>query len=261
MAVVASTSVPISPITHTDVIHADSDPELSLSFHHVEVNNGVDILRRACDVLSLSNIEFLSIYFPSCNEFINWSKIFQHCTAVTTVKVSGRGTIGLLQALTPPKRPNATTRGKGRKRKRGDKGRGVRAQAPNDDDNAQVHVPIFPKLTSLRLEMLDFTDEVPGSGALYDLVMSAVQRRKANKTPLTTLCIDCCLIREEQAKALEKVVRDFRWDQHEGYDDDEESDHEDYDEDYDEEFYNWLEGVDSLGMEWGGPHAEWEPEW
>ena len=76
------------------------------------------------------------------------------------------------------------------------------AYAPNDDDNdwpAPVHVPIFPKLTSLLLEMLDFGDAVPVSGGLYDPVMSTVKRRKASKAPLTTLYIDNCVIREERA--------------------------------------------------------------
>jgi len=49
---------------------------------------------------------------------------------------------------------------------------------------------------SLLLEMLYVSDPVPGLGVLYDLVMSAAQLRKANKTPLTTLCIDNCVIRE-----------------------------------------------------------------
>jgi len=75
-----------------------------------------------------------------------------------------------------------------------------------------LHVPIFPKLTSLLLNGLDFTDAAPGSGVVYDLVMSVVQWRKVNKTPLTTLCINSCVIKKKQAKALEKIVPDFRWD-------------------------------------------------
>jgi len=296
IAVVASTSLPISPVNPTDIIQDDSDAELSLSFHGVVyASNRVDILRRACDVLPLSNLEFLSVYFPSSSESINWSEIFQHCTEVTTVQVSGHGTIGLLQALTPPKQANTTARGKGRKRKRGDEGRAARAQAANDDDDdddddddndnddndddddddddddndddnddddnddnddnddglAPVHVPIFPKLTSLLLEVLDFSDEVPGSGILYDLVMGAAQRRRANKTPLTTLCIDKCVISKEQARALEKVVSDFRWDHDEGYRDDDEGDREyHYECDCDREFGSWHRH-----------YSEWEHEW
>jgi len=205
-------------MSHTDLIQSDSDAELSLSFHHVaELDDMVDILRRACDVLSLSNVECLVIFFFSQNQFIDWSEVFQHCTEVTTVQVVGRGTIGLLQALTPQKRANTAARGKGGKSKCGGKGKGsagaqVRYVDIDNHGPGPMHIPIFPKLTSLLLEMVYFSDTVPGSGALCDLVMDAVKRRKEHKTPLTTLCIDNCVIREEQAKALEEVVPEFRWD-------------------------------------------------
>jgi len=244
IAVVASTSLPTLPTPYTD-----SDPELSLSFNHfAELSNRMNILRQACDVLSLSNLEFLSIYFPCLNQVINWREIFQQCTEVTTVRVQGRGAIGLLQALIPPKH----ARGIRGKRKRGDKGRGAQVQAP-------VHVPVFPKLTSLLLETLDFTAAVPGAGVVYDLVLSAVQLRKANRMPLETLCIDDCVIREKQAKALEKVVHDFRWDQDEGYYCDKEGDREDYHDYYDfgfddyDDYYLYPE-TDHPGVGWGGPH-------
>src|SRR5712672_2656612 len=243
--VVASTCLTLSPVPY---IH----PELSLSFHSVaELNNRVDILRRTCDVLSLSTIEFLSMHFSTPKQFINCNEIFQHCTEVTTVKVSGRGTIGLLQVLTPLNLANTTVHGKPGKSKCGDNGRGAQAHAPNDDDNdgpATVHVSIFPKLTSLLLEMLYFTDAVPGSGILYDLVMSAVQLRKANKTPLTTLYIDNCVIPEEQTKALETLVPDFRWDHDEG--------HEDC---IDNEYGGWPDDFGHLNVGWGGD--AWEHEW
>jgi len=254
----------MSPIPRNHFVQADGDPELSLSFDDVsDPKRFLDILRRACNVLSLSNIEFFSLSSHGPNQVINWSEIFQHCTEVTTVKVSGRGTIGLFQALTPPEQANTTTRGKGQKRKRGSKGRGARAQAANDIDShgpGLVHIPIFPKLTSLLLEMLYFSDVAPGSGALYGLVMSAVKRRKANKTPLTTLCIDNCVIREEQAKALKKVVRDFRWDHDEGYDESDCEDSSDYDDD-DDEFGGWADDIRRQVLGWGGFHTDWEPEW
>jgi len=270
---VASTSLPISPIPDTAVIQADSDTELSLSFHHAaELDNRADILRRACTVLSLSNVEFLSVDSLTPNQFINWNEIFRHCTEVTTVQVYGCGTMGLLQALTQPKLANTTFRGKGAKRKHGDNDRGAGAQGPDDDDNdgpAPVHVPIFPKLTSLSLESLNFTDRVfvgDGWGDLSDLALSAVQWRKANKTPLTTLCIDNCVISEEQAKALENVVPDFRWDHDEGPSDDEEDDVEDYYDDDDDEFGDWGDDIGPPAVGWGGLHvglaqAEWDPEW
>jgi len=97
-------------------------------------------------------------------------------------------------------------------------------------------MPIFPKLTSLLLEMLDFNTEVPAFRFLFDLILSAVRRRKANKTPLTTLCIDRCIITAEEAGELEEIVPDFRWDNDQGYNEDEDEEDEDdndYDYDYD----------------------------
>jgi len=227
----ASTSVPLSAITHTHVIRADRYryPELSLSFRRwdgAEPNNLADFLRRACDLLSLSNIDFLSVYSLDQNQFINWSEAFQHCAEVTAIHVTGRGTIGLLQALKPPNRANTTTHGKGRKREDGNNGRGAQTHVPDE-------VPIFPKLTSLKLESLEFTDAVLGSG-LFRLVLGTVQRRLANEMPLTTLCIDHCVIQEKQAKALEKVVPDFRWDHIKGNHDDKAGGRSNYSNDCDD---------------------------
>ena len=55
-------------------------------------------------------------------------------------------------------------RGKGGKRKRGDDGRGTWALVFADDENdapGRVHVPSFPKLTSLLLVSIYFADAVP----------------------------------------------------------------------------------------------------
>jgi len=141
IAMIASTSLPMSPIPRNHFVQADGDPELSLSFDDVsDPKRFLDILRRACNVLSLSNIEFFSLSSHGPNQVINWSEIFQHCTEVTTVQIDGGTATDLLQALMPPKRAN-------------DDGRGAEALAPNDNDNhapALVHVLMFPKLTSLR---------------------------------------------------------------------------------------------------------------
>jgi len=227
LKMVASTSLPASPIPRAEVVQADTDIDtelsLSLSFLHVRDFNVVDmILRRACEVLPLSKLDFLSIFSPISIQPVNWGEVFRHCIEVTTVQVYGHMT-DLLQALAPL---HPWT---------GRDGRGAQAQASDDNDNdnddapAPMHVPIFPKLTSLLLEKLSFTDAVP------DLVMSAVQWRMANKTPLTTLCIDRCAIRKRQAEALEKVVRDFRWDHLLGFHYNEDGDSEDrydYETDY-----------------------------
>ena len=243
---VASTSLPTSPILHTHVIRADTDIDaelsLSLSFPHVyDFNDVVDrILRRACEKLPISRLEFLFLSSFSLvrTQPAYWGEVFRYCTEVTTVQVCGFGTTSLLQALTPPPRP----RGRGREKRRGNNGGGTRGQASNNNNNsdvsAPVQVPIFPKLTSLLLGRLDFNVEVPGSGVLHDLVLSAVKRRKAKKTPLSTLCITHCVISAEEAAVLEKIVPDFRWDHDEGEDEDDEDDYNhDYDYDYDYDNY------------------------
>jgi len=144
----------------------------------------------------------------------------------------------LLEALTPPQRPS----GKGRKRRRGENDRGTRRRAPDNNNNnsasAPVQVPIFPKLTSLLFEMLDFNNIwVPGLGFHFDLILSAVRRRKANETPLTTLCINRCMITAEEAGELEEIVPDFRWDHDQGNNEDEDDDDDD-DDDYDSNEYS-----------------------
>jgi hypothetical protein len=142
---VASTSLLISPISHThcDVIQADSDAELNLSFHDVAELN-VNILRQACNLLCLSHLELLSMHIDSPNQSMDWSEAFQHCTEVTMVRVSGRGMIGLLEALTPPKCVNTTARGEGGKRQRDDNCRGAQAQMCDEDDHGlePVHVHV-----------------------------------------------------------------------------------------------------------------------
>jgi len=159
-------SLPTSPIGHV---------EFRLSFPCTRLygpDNVDTILRRACDVLPLSKLEYLSIFSSerAHSKLVNWSEVFRHFTEVTTVQVSGRGSVILLQALTLPRR----SRGKGHKTRRIDNGRG-----------AGVQVPIFPKLTSLLLARLNFSDVVPGLGVLHDLVLTATLWRKAKKSSPT----------------------------------------------------------------------------
>jgi len=239
---VASTSLPTSPIPHAHVIQADTDIDaelsLSLSLLHVyHSSNVVDtILRQACEVLPLSKLEslFLSMLSPARTQSVNWSEVFRHCTEVTTVQVYGYGTLGLLQALTPPHGSR-------------DNDEGTQEQASDNDNNnnsvsAPMQVPIFPKLTSLLLESLNFIALVPNSGILYDIVLSVVNLRKAEKTPLSMLRITHCTIGVEEAAVLKKVVPDCQWDRYEGVDQDEAEAEDDEDEnDEDEDDYNGFD--------------------
>jgi len=246
IGMVASTSLPTSLIPHTLGIQPDSDldAELSLSASFLGVHDFISVvnmvLRQACKTLPFSKLEFLSIFSPTTTRPVNWGEVFRRCTEVTTVQVAGNGTTSLLEALTPPQRSSE----QGRKWRHGDNGRGTRRRASNNKNNnrscvsAPVQVPIFPKLTSLLFEMLDFNNIwVPGLGFHFDLILSAVRRRKANETPLTTLCINRCMITAEEAGELEEIVPDFRWDHDQGNNEDEDDDDDD-DDDYDSNEYS-----------------------
>jgi predicted protein tyrosine phosphatase len=58
----------INIVAYTRHAHAIQERELSLSFNDINKDNGVDVLRRACDVLRLSHIEFLDM---DCDSRIN----------------------------------------------------------------------------------------------------------------------------------------------------------------------------------------------
>jgi len=76
----------------------------------------------------------------------------------------------------------------------------------------------FPKLTTLLLENqnLDEPESWPPSDVLDDFLAYTLRRRKENKTPLKTLCIDRCVISTKQVNALQKLVWEVRWDGDEG---------------------------------------------
>jgi len=109
-----------------------------------------------------------------------------------------------------------------------------------------VHALVFPKLTFLLLETLDFNCVMPDSGVLFNLVRGVVERRRAIKAPLTTLRINHCMISAKEAGKLKKVVPDFQWDHDEGEgegksegegvgeDDDDDEDDYDYEDDYED---------------------------
>jgi hypothetical protein len=152
-------------------------------------------------MLPISNIEFLSISAPDVVRPVNWGELFQRCAKLTTIEASGRGTIGLLKELTPPKPKKATSRGKGRKRKLDNRGFPVPAPSGHSA-TADTPMPIFPRLTSLFLMRLDFGEPAHCPGVLYDTLSTTLRRRKACKVPLKMLGIDHCIITTNRANAL-----------------------------------------------------------
>ena len=200
-----SISTPKSTTYDTYVIerHMNSEADLILSFNgmpNFRPSIQADILRRACSILPISNIEVLSIFTPDTIESVNWYELFQHCKKVTTIKARARGTTSLLQALAPPKRNNTA----------------ARSQAVNNPVAAHATTTPFPELTSLLLESLKFDYYVSGSGALYDVTVDVLRRRQANKTHLKTLHVDGCVITPERANSLKEHAQEFHWDEDEG---------------------------------------------
>ncbi|KAI0289300.1 hypothetical protein BC826DRAFT_631337 [Russula brevipes] len=167
-----------------------------------------DILGQVCNMLPISNIEFLSICAPNMVRYVNWGDLFQRCAKLTTIEANGHGASVLLEEFTPPKPKKAPPGENGRKRKLDDRGVPVPASSSHIA-TAGTPVPIFPKLTSLLLRNLKFFEPAHRPGALYEVLSTMLQQRKAFKVPLKMLRIDDCFIATNRANALGELVPEF----------------------------------------------------
>ncbi|KAI0252277.1 hypothetical protein BJV78DRAFT_1281836 [Lactifluus subvellereus] len=163
-------------------------------------------LERVCTMLPIAEVEFLSISVSDIVHSINWGRLFRHSEEITTIKACGRGTITLLQTLTLP-RPSCTTSSSKRRKRGGDEDAG----AQGTDSTATDVTPVFPKLTTLLLRGLDFSEKVPGCGDLHDILINALRWRTLHNVPLKKLSIDGSVISADHASALEKLVQEFHW--------------------------------------------------
>ena len=187
------------------------DDEFILSFDRPpKLNNNMDLLEAVCNMLPISNLDFLSI---CASGSLNWVEIFKRCTKLTTLQVIGPGTSSLVRALTTPKVPNARRSWKASKlrKKRLDSRDNTLAQ-PASSTAAHTHARIFPKLKSLSLKDLDFSEKEQPSGILFDVVEKVLRHRKAR---LRMLRIDDCAISARRATTLKKLVEEFHWDEKE----------------------------------------------
>jgi hypothetical protein len=165
-------------------------------------------VERMSTLLPITEVELLYISASASRaaESVNWEELFRRCEKITTIEACGSWTTTLLPTLTPPKRVSTTFGGKGKKRR--DDSRDLQAQLA---DNATAHViPIFPNLTTLVLSKLDFSENVPRRGKLYDVLMNAIRRRRSYNAPLKSLTIEDCNISAKHRNALEKEVPRFR---------------------------------------------------
>ena len=214
-----SFSTPKSTTYHAYVIerHMNSEAGLILSFEGVSnfgPSTQADILKRACSILPISNIEVLSIFAPEPVRSVDWYELFQHCKKVTTIKAGARGTASLLQALAPPKPTDMVPESKTEQGKRDNTA--AQSQAVNNIVAAQATTTPFPELTSLLLGSLNFDYYVSGSVVLYDVIVDILRRRQANKTHLKTLHVDGCITTAERANSLKEYAQEFHWDEDEG---------------------------------------------
>ena len=214
LEVTASTSLPTPGVPQSrDFEKAVNEAEFVLSFDGLPVHgHGMDLIERVCEILPISNLEFLSISAPIKVDTLNWVEIFKRCTKITTMQTIGRGTSSLVRALTTPKVKN-TRRGWEWKRKtRNNRGRTLAQPARNIASHTPA--PIFPKLTFLSLKRLDFAENEQPSGILFDVVQKGLrQRMVGHRTPLRMLCIDDCTISAKRANALQRLVQKFHWDE------------------------------------------------
>ena len=241
--IVTTTSLPPSIVQSSRDIEGDMHGEAAfvLSFDRLpESRHCKEILERACKMLPISNLEFLSITTDTADS-INWAELFKGCTNVTTIQAIGRETSNFIRALTPP-----ITKKKGKKKR-------------DDSGTSAVPAPrpiIFPNLTSLLLEDLNFTEIKSGSGVLYDVFANGLRQRNLKyNMPIKEIHIDHCIIPAMRANALKRLVTGFHWDGDEGLISafDEFEDFGDYDSDF----------VIEPGARWedffvGSSQAEWE---
>ena len=222
LRVTASTSPPTSRICQFQDFECDMEDHVEdnfvLSFAGL-VREG--LVERVCKMLPISSLEFLSISFIDVDGIVvgpvNWVELFERCVEVTTMQAIGRGTSSLVRALTSPKSPKlANTRRGWKEKELSHDSRDSTPAQPARSTAPPAHTPIFPKLTLLSLQKLDFDERKPSS-ILFDVVQNGLRQRKvAYGTPLKMLFIDNCTISTKRAKALEKHVEELLWDEDEG---------------------------------------------
>jgi hypothetical protein len=192
--------------TEGDIV---GNAELVLSFNSLSSpGHSADLLKHACKVLPISNLEFISLSATKIID-IKWVELFSCCTNVTTIQAIGDGTSSLVRALTAPMVTNA---GPGKERRKRKHNKRESTLVPPASTVACAHAAIFPKLMFLGLSELNFSEGNPPSGALFNVFKRGLQQRMAaSGAPLKLLRISDCDISTEHANVLQKLVQDFHW--------------------------------------------------
>jgi hypothetical protein len=169
---------------------------------------------QACKILPTSNLEFISMSATNIID-ISWVELFSCCTNVTTMQGIGLGTNSLVRALTAPTVTNAGSSKEGRKRNHDNRDSTLVQPA---SIVAHAHAAIFPKLESLGLTELNFSEGKHFSDVLFYIFKRGLQQRMAaSGAPLKLLRISDCIIRIDYVNDLQTLVQDFHWDEYEGW--------------------------------------------
>jgi len=110
---------------------------------------------------------------------INWVELFSCCTNVTTMQAIGLGTSSLVRALIAPTVTNAGSSKEGRKRKHDNRDSTLVQPA---SIAAHAHAAIFPKLESLGLTELNFSEGKHFSDVLFYIFKRGLQQRVSMRT-------------------------------------------------------------------------------
>jgi hypothetical protein len=208
--------------TSTSRIPQSEDDMFVLLFEGVpELGESTDFIKRACKLLPISNLEFLSIHAPGIVHSVNWVEVFEQCTEVTTMEAIGRGTSSLVRAIT-----TRNTKAKPGRKKRRDNRNSTSAQ-PARSTASHAHVPIFPKLAFMLLTRLDFAQRKRSLGILFDVVQKGLRERMVayrGYRALKMLRIENCIVSAKRAKALQSLVQTFHWDGKESFPEESEED-------------------------------------
>jgi F-box-like len=249
ICLIASTSLPTWTRPHTSGCCLEGDTELFLSMDtQFDFGHLPNTLERMCTMLPIAEVEFLSISAPDMVQPVNWGNLFRRCEKITTIEAHGHGTTTLLQKLTPQKRGNTTSSGKGKKKRRDNRD----AQAQGVGNSTSPAPPVFPNLTTLVLKKLNFSENVPHCGNVYDVLSNLLRRRTLFNVPLKSLTIQNSIISINRANALEKLVPDFHCEQEErlSFDDFDDFDYSSDTVDYDERWEDYFIGSSQAEMTW-----------
>ncbi|KAI0262475.1 hypothetical protein BC834DRAFT_891547 [Gloeopeniophorella convolvens] len=168
--------------------------------------------QQVCGPLRLKDLEYLSVVAQGTltpATAPDWAKLFSGCTKLTTIELTGPGSVGLFTVITPPlfalPEWDAVFKAMGAKR----------SAIPAKDRR----IP-FPKLTSLLLNGLHFESRqgVPEADRPFNHIRQVMKCRKDCRVPLPVVSINDCRIAEETMDELAFLCGDteFHWDQGEG---------------------------------------------